>query len=161
MLTNQVAGTFSWAISKLPDPWVASTWREDGVCSSFSVTPKDSPATGVRISSTLVEQSTKRAITIDDLKLCLVNSDCKSTAPIDLPANVTTPLTLCTTSGFHGNFDGLVALASVQKPDGETILQHAKFSSFPAKLVGFTLILAGVFLAWLAKVWSRSRLERN
>lgn len=162
LLTNQAAGTFSWAIAKMPDPWVASSW--DGVCTPFTVTPKDSPATGVRIYSTLVEQSTKKAISIDKLKLYLVNDDVtgkRTLAPFDLPANVTSQLQICTTNGFHGNFHGLVTLASVQKPDGENILQNAQFSSFWAKLGGFLLILLGVLLAWLSKVWSRSRLERN
>lgn len=161
LLTNQVAGTFSWAISKMPDPWVASSWK--GVCTSFTVTPKDSPATGVRIYSTLVEQSTKKAISIDNLKLYLMSDDgvSKRVAPFDLPANVTSQLQICTTDGFHGNFHGLVTLASVQKPDGENILQNAQFSSFWAKLGGFLLILLGVLLAWVSKVWSRSRLERN
>jgi hypothetical protein len=162
LLTNQVAGTFAWGISKLPDPWVASSW--DGVCTPFTVTPKDSPATGVRIYSTLVEQSTKTAISTDKLKLYLVNdgdAGKRIPAPFDLPANVTSQLQICTTDGFHGNFHGLVTLAAVQKPDGESILQNAMFSSFWAKLGGFALIILGVYLAWLAKVWSRSRLERN
>ncbi len=162
LLTNQVAGTFAWGISKSPDPWVASSWN--GVCSRFTVTPKDSPATGVRIYSTLVEQSTKTAISTDSLKLYLVNDGDASKripAPFDLPANVTSQLQICTTDGFHGNFHGLVTLASVQKPDGESILQNAMFSSLPAKLGGLALIILGVFLAWVVKVWSRSRLERN
>jgi len=161
LLSNQTAN-FSWSISKPPDPWVSSTWSAGETCTSFSVTPRDSPATGVRISSGLVEQTTKEALTIDNLKVCFADSsDCKGTTPIDLPANITSQLKLCTTSGFHGDFHGPVTLASLQKPDGDVILQNANFSSFPAKLAGFLLILAGVFVAWLAKVWGRTRLERN
>ncbi len=157
VLTNQPAASFSWTISKLSDPWVVSSWA--GACTSFLVTPKDSPATSVSINSTLVEQSTKQAITIADLKVCLASTDCNG--PIDLPANVPSQLRLCTSDGFHGNFHGLVTLAALQKPDGEIILQNAQFSSFYAKLGGFILILLGVVIAWLSKVWSRSRLERN
>jgi hypothetical protein len=157
-LTNQPAGSFAWSISKLPDPWVASG---DRACTALSVTTKDAPATDVKVFSTLVEQSTKEAITLDNLRLCVRGSNCDAPQPITLPANVPTELQLCTTTAFHGNFHGAVILASRQKPDGDIILQNAQFSSFWAKLLGFILIFAGVLVAFWAKVWSRARLERD
>ncbi|HEU4871753.1 MAG TPA: hypothetical protein VFT44_01555 [Pyrinomonadaceae bacterium] len=158
-VTNQPAGNFSWSVSKPPDPWVVS--NADGGCTAFTVTTKDAPATDVKVFSTLVEQTTKEAITLDALRLCPVGSQCDGTQPLTIAANVPTSLQLCTTKGFHGKYDGTVVLASRQKPDGDTILQHAQFSSGTAKLIGFLLILLGVALAFVAKVWARARLERN
>lgn len=162
-LTNQPAGSFSWTVSKLPDPWVFSEGPTavNGACTAFFVTAKDSPATNVTVSSTLIEQSTKKAITLDSLRLCNNGSKCDGTQPITLQANVPTPLQLCTTKTFHGNFHGTVVLASREKPEGDTILQNAQFSSFLAKLFGFILILLGVVLAFVAKVWARARVERD
>ena len=159
-LTNQPPGNFSWSVSKLPDPWVSSD--SDRACTAFTVTTKDHPATEVNVFSTLVEQTTKEAITLNSLRLCPMGSNCDGTQqPITVAANVPTPLQLCTTKGFHGKFDGTVVLTSRQKPDGDTVLQHAQFSSTGAKLIGFLLILLGVFIAFAAKVWARARLDRN
>ena len=158
-VTNQPAGNFSWSISKPPDPWVASD--ADGACTAFTVTAKDAPATDVTVFSTLVEQTTKEAITLDSLRLCPTGSKCDGAQPITLAANVPTALHLCTTKAFHGKFDGTVVLASRQKPDGDVVLQHAQFSSGIAKLFGFLLILGGVLFAFVAKVWARTRLERD
>ena len=162
-LTNQPAGSFSWSVSKLPDPWVFSEGPTalDGACTAFTVTAKDSSATNVTVSSTLIEQSTKKAITLDSLRLCNSGNKCDGKQPITLQANVPTPLQLCTTETFHGTFHGAVVLASREKPDGDIILQNAQFSSFFAKLIGFGLILLGVAIAFVAKVWGRARLERD
>jgi|GEM_PF-3140713 len=161
-LTNQPAGNFSWSISKLPDPWVFSEGlTDDGACTAFSVTAKDASATNVIISSTLVEQSTKNAITLDSLRLCNSGKKCDGTEPITVQANVPTAFQLCTTKTFHGNFHGTLVLAAREKPDGDIILQNAQFSSFLAKTIGFVLILLGVALAFLAKVWARAKLERD
>jgi hypothetical protein len=158
-VTNQPAGTFSWSISKLPDPWVSS--NAGGACTAFTVTAKDASATDIKVYSTLIEQTTKQAITLQDLRLCPVGNKCDGTQPIDLAANVPTAFQLCTTKGFHGKFDGSVVLTSRQKPDGDVIVQHTQFSSDRAKVVGFLLILAGVVFAFVAKVWARARLERD
>jgi hypothetical protein len=161
-LTNQPLSAFTWAISKPPDPWVNSDWLPTAGCTAFTVTPKDSPATGLTISSAnLVEQVTKHAITVRDLRLCR-NEECSGdNAPIDLPPNRPTKVLLCTTRSFHGNYHGSVALASLQKPDGEAILQNIDLSSFLLKLLGVIAIGVGVYLAWWAKVWARARLERD
>ena len=167
VVTNQPAGSFAWSISKLPDPWVATTsgWgSDDNTCTGFTVTPKDSPATGLKLAaSTLTEQSTKESIPVTDLRLCSVNGDCaqSQTGPIDLPANTPSDLKLCTVHTLQGNFHGAVVLASLQKPDGDTILQNASFSSMIIKIVGLILILLGVGVAWLVKVFLRGRMDRD
>ena|SRR5271165_356265 len=165
VITN-TAASFSWIISKLPEPWVASSWMpwlpSSMVCNEFTVTPKDSPATNVILgASTLVEQNTKEGISVGKLSLCLVDDGCQAAQPINLSANMPSHLRICTTESFHGNFHGVVTLASVQKPDGDTFLQSASFSSFFAKCVGVVLLCAGIYLAWWAKVWARARLERD
>jgi len=162
-VTNQPAGSFSWSISKLPDPWVFSTGptADAGACTAFSVTAKDASATNVAVSSTLVEQSTKNGITLDNLRLCNSGKKCDGTEPITLQANVPTALQLCTTETFHGTYHGAIVLAAREKPDGDIILQNAQFSSFLAKLGGFVLILIGVAVAFVAKVWARAKLERD
>lgn len=160
VLSNQ-SSSFSWSVSKLPDPWVVSPWKPDSVCTTFAVTPRDAPATGVTINSNLVEQSTKTAITMDKFKLCVVGTDCESTQTIDLPANATSQLKLCTTESFHGNYRGVASLSARQKPDGEVILQNVQFSSLLAKALGFVVIWGGVYIAWLSKVWARARVERD
>jgi len=162
-VTNQPAGIFSWSVSKLPDPWVSSKglMGDDSACTAFTVTAKDASATNVTVSSTLVEQSTKKAITLDNLRLCNSGKKCNGTEPITLQANVPTALQLCTTKTFHGSYHGAIVLAAREKPDGDVILQNAQFSSFLAKLIGFVLILAGVAVAFVAKVWARAKLERD
>jgi hypothetical protein len=161
-VSNQAASAFSWAISKPPDPWASSEFPSGPGCTSFSVTPKDSVATDVKITAALVEGTTKGAITGDKLRLCTGKDPCKDDKPIELlPANVPTQLMLCTTKTFHGTFTGPVTLVAREKPEGEAILQKAEFSSFLAKLLGFILIVIGVAIAWLAKVYARARLERD
>ena len=161
-VSNVAASAFSWAISKPPDPWVSSEIPLGPGCTSFTVTPKDSVATNVRVSAALVEETTKAAITGDKLRLCTGREACKEDKPIELlPANSPTELMLCTTETFHGTFTGPVNLVAREKPEGEAILQKVQFSSFLAKLLGFILIVLGVAIAWLAKVYARARLERN
>jgi len=161
MLSNQATTTFAWTISKPPDPWVGSNIPWGPSCTSFFVTPKDSAATDVRVTAALVEQTTKRAITSAKLKLCKGRDQCKGDEKIELLANVPAELVLCTTETFYGTFTGSINLIAREKPDGEAILQKGHFSSFVAKCAGFVLILAGVFFAWVAKVYARARLERN
>jgi hypothetical protein len=163
VVTN-AAANFSWSISKLPEPWVASGLLPASTCNEFTVIPKDSPATSVALgASTFVEQSTKEAIGLGKLKLCLANdaNGCPPPQPINLAANVPTHLKICTTEGFHGNFHGVITLASMQKPDGDTILQSASFSTFLAKCAGLLILCVGICLAWWSKVWARARLERD
>jgi hypothetical protein len=162
-VTNQPAGNFSWSVSKLPDPWVFSTGptADGGACTAFSVTAKDASATNVNVSSSLVEQSTKDAITLDSLRLCNSGKKCDGTEPITLQANVPTALQLCTTETFHGTYHGAIVLAAREKPDGDIILQNAQFSSSLAKLGGLVLILIGVAFAFVVKVWARAKLERD
>jgi hypothetical protein len=152
----------AWSISKVPDPWVVSTWLPASRCTAFSVTTKDSQATHVRVYSTLVEQTTKQAITMGDLQLCRLGERCSGGQQLQpLNAKATTDLQICTRAAFHGTYHGAVVLASQEKPQGDTILQTAQFSSFAAKLAGCLLIFAGVYLAWWSKVWSRARIERD
>ena len=161
-VSNQAAAAFSWAISKPPDPWASSALPWGPGCTSFAVTAKDSVATDVKVTAALVEQTTKAAITGDKLKLCKgKTTTCNDGEPIELSANTPTDLTLCTTETFHGSFTGPVNLIAREKPEGEAILQKVQFSSLLAKSVGFIVILSGVFIAWLAKVYARARLERN
>ncbi len=170
VVTNQPVGSFAWSIQKPPDPWVGTSWfpfSSAGPCIGFTVTPKDSPATGVSIAgSTLVEQTTKVAIPVTVLRLCRgEDNDCaqqeSTRRPIDLPANTPSALKICSAEPHHGNFHGTVVLASLQKPDGDTILQSASFSTTFTKWVGFVLIALGVVLAWFVKVYLRGRLDRD
>jgi hypothetical protein len=161
VITNQPLSAFTWTISKPPDPWVYSDWLPSAGCTSFTVTPKDSIATGLTISSAnLVEQVTKHAITARDLHLCR-DEQCSGSDPIDLPPNVPTKLLLCATRSFHGNYHGSVAVDCLQKPDGEVILQNIDLSSFLLKLLGVVAIGVGVYLAWWSKIWARARFERD
>lgn len=160
-VSNQPLGSFAWTISKPPDPWVYSDWLPNAGCTSLIVTAKDSPATGLVISSAnLIEQTTKQAITARDLRLCR-DERCTAQGSIDLAANVPTPLLLCLARSFHGNYHGNVAVACLQKPDGEPILQNIDTSSFLLKSVGVLAIGLGVCLAWWGKIWARARLERD
>jgi len=68
-VSNQAASAFAWTMSKPPDPWVSSEFPYGPGCTSFSVTPKDSVATDVKVTAALVEQTTKAAITGDKLRL--------------------------------------------------------------------------------------------
>jgi hypothetical protein len=170
VVTNQPLGSFAWTVAKPPDPWVgtaATPFDTSGPCVTFGITAKDSPATGVAIvTSTLIEQTTKVAIPVEDLRLC--RADDNSCAqqntqqpPIDLQANTPTPLKLCSIKPLHGNYHGAVVLASLQKPDGDTILQSASFSTTFMKGIGFLIIALGVGLAWLVKVYLRGLLNRD
>jgi hypothetical protein len=161
VLTNAQSNS-SWSIGKISEPWVESSWRGEPSCIGFTVTPKDGPATNLVLgSSTLAEQNTKRAIGVDKLRICQIGHDCQSDAPINLPSNSPSRLLLCTTETLHGNFHGVLTLASTQRPDGDTILQSASFSSALAKVAGFLLLCVGVYAAWWTKVWARARLERD
>lgn len=160
-VSNQAASAFAWAISKPPDPWTSRDFSQGLNCTALSVTPKDSVATDVKVASTLVEQVTKAAITSDKLRLCKGKVPCQNDERIELPANSPADLMLCTTETFHGTYTGAVNLIAREKPEGEAILQKAQFSSFIAKLAGFIIILLGVFIAFLAKVYAKARLERD
>lgn len=160
-VTNQAATPFTWNIAKPPDPWASSLLPWGPSCTSFTVTPKDSVATAVQVTAALVEEVSKKAITSNKLWLCKGLEPCTGVEPIELPPNVPSQLSLCTTETFHGSFTGSINLIAREKPEGEIILQRGEFSSFAAKLVGFIVIVLGVFIAWLAKVYARARLERD
>lgn len=164
LLSNQPSTAFSWTISKPADPWIASSlwFASEAVCQTFVVTPKDSPATGVRIQSSTLA-AWKRSIGKDRLKLCLAGVPCQKNEILDLPANVPADLQICADHSLdtHGSFRGALSLAAIQKPDGEAILQAAQFSSLAAAVLGFLLIISGVVLAWFVKVYARARLDRD
>jgi hypothetical protein len=115
----------------------------------------------VAVHSTLVEQTTGQAINAEDLRLRFVSENGGTKGPVSLPPNQTSHLELCTGAQLHGKYKGNVFLVSAQKPEGESILTGAQFSSFSAKLLGSILILLGVFVAWWVKIWSRSRIDRD
>ena len=161
-LVTNAASNFAWSLSKPADPWVDSGWWSDQSCSQFTVTPKGSPATGLFLNSGMVEQNTKHTFADGHVFLCVAGDDaCNRNTPINLPANVPTPLRICVSKTFAGNFHGAVTLSSLQKPDGDTILQNASFSTIQFKCLGVLILCTGVALAWWSKIWARARLQRD
>jgi hypothetical protein len=134
-------------------------------CISVSVIPGDAPTTNLRIQqSSLIEQSTKRALGLDHLKLCrdANGSDCRG--GFDLaPHYPGPPLYFCVDDGFHGhgNYRGTVSLSTLEKPETQPVTLNIYSSSAGAKTFGFFLILAGVVAAWVTKVFASNRLTRD
>ena len=154
---------FTWSVSKLADPWVVSGWLPAGKhCLNLVINPS-APATHVGVlSSTLVEQNTKKPLPASKLLFCRGLNGCDTSQPADLPKGPN-DVSLCLAPDFltHGSFQGAVFLSAAEKPDGEQVLKGVQVSSAVMKLTGFMIILIGVWVAWASKVWARARLDRD
>lgn len=163
-LINQASGTSNWTVLPPPDPWVVTGWLPDDHCRAIGIIPGDSSATNLQLKqSTLVEQSTKRSLGLDAMKLC---SDLGEThcGAFDLgPHSAAAPLYLCISESFfnHGNYRGTLNLSAIEKPETQSVTLNIYASSFLAKLTGFFLILIGVILAWITKVYASNRVTRD
>jgi len=163
-LSNQATAASNWTILAPPDPWVMTGWVPSVYCTAMSVIPGDSPATDLQLKqSGLIEQSTKKPLGLDDLKLCS-DSTARHCGAFDLaPHSGAPPLYLCVTDQFHGhgNYRGALSLSAMEKPETQSVTLNIYSSSVCAKLLGFLLIVAGVFLAWVTKVYAGNRLTRD
>lgn len=163
-LSNQPTASSNWTLLSPPDPWVITGWRPGPHCAALSVITGDSPATELRLKqSSLIEQSTKRPLGLDVLKLCS-DSAAAQCGAFDLPAHSDTPpLYLCVAGRFHGhgNYRGAINLGSQEKPETQSLTLDIDSSSSEAKLVGFLLIVVGVIGAWVTKVYASNRLTRD
>jgi hypothetical protein len=165
-LSNQATAASNWTILPPPDPWVMSSWLPAPQCIAVSVIPGDAPATHLRIQqSTLMEQSSKKSLGLDHLKLCrdANGSDCPNEG-FDLPPHYPgPPLFFCVDDAFHGhgNYRGTVSLSALEKPETQALNLNIFSSSGGAKALGFFLILMGVVAAWLTKVYASNRLTRD
>jgi len=165
-LSNQASAASNWTVLPPPDPWVMTSWLPSTQCISVSVIPGDAPTTNLRIQqSSLIEQSTKRALGLDHLKLCrdANGSDCQSGGFDLAPHYAGPPLYFCVDDSFHGhgNYRGTVSLSALEKPETQAVTLNIYSSSAGAKTFGFLLILVGVVAAWVTKVFASNRLTRD
>jgi hypothetical protein len=163
-ITNQATAASNWTILPPPDPWVVTDWAPDVRCTAMSIIPGDSPATDLRLKqSGLIEQSTKKPLGLDAISLCS-DSGGSHCGAFDLaPHSGAAPLYLCVNDTFlgHGNYRGTLNLSAMEKPETQSVTLNIYVSSLLAKLVGFLVILVGVVLAWLTKVYASNRLTRD
>jgi hypothetical protein len=163
-LTNQTTAASNWTVLPPPDPWVVTGWVPYVHCTAIGIIPGDSPATDLQLKqSGLVEQSTKKPLGLDALRLCsdAAGSHCGA---FDLaPHSGAAPLYVCVSDKFsgHGNYRGALNVSAMEKPETQSVSLNIYVSSFCAKLAGFLVILAGVVLAWLTKVYASNRLTRD
>lgn len=165
-LSNQATAASNWTVLPPPDPWVMTSWLPRTQCVAVGIIPGDAPATSLRLQqSALVEQSTKKLLGLDHLKLCRdsAGADCGN-GTFDLPPHYAgPPFYFCVDEDFHGhgNFRGAVSLSALEKPETQAVTLDVYSSSFGAKLLGFFLILVGVVAAWVTKVFASNRLTRD
>ncbi len=165
-LSNQATAASNWTVLPPPDPWVMTSWRPRTKCVAVGIIPGDAPATSLRIQqSALVEQSTKKLLGLDHLKLCRDSKgiDCGNGGFDLAPHYAGPPLYFCVDDGFHGhgNYRGTVSLSALEKPETQPVTLDIYSSSGGAKALGFFLILVGVVAAWVTKVFATNRLTRD
>jgi hypothetical protein len=163
-LTNQASATSNWTVLAPPDPWVVTGWLPDDHCTAMSIIPGDSPATNFQLrQSGLIEQSTKRPLGLDAVKLCSDSGETHCGAFDLAPHSAAAPLYLCISESLfnHGNYRGTLSLSAIEKPETQGVTLNIYASSFLAKLAGFVLIVVGVILAWTTKVYASNRVTRD
>lgn len=165
-LSNQATAASNWTVLPLPDPWVLTNWWPRTQCVPVGLTTGDAPATSLTIhQAVLIEQSTKKLLASDHLKLCPdpQGANCGN-GTFDLaPHYAGPPLYFCVDEGFHGhgNYRGTVSLSALEKPETQAVSLNIYSSSFEAKVFGFLLILLGVVAAWVTKIFASNRLTRD
>jgi hypothetical protein len=165
-LSNQATAASNWTVLPLPDPWVLTNWWPRTQCVPVGLTTGDAPATSLTIrQAVLIEQSTKKLLGSDHLKLCPdpEGAQCGN-GTFDLaPHYAGPPLYFCVDEGFrgHGNYRGTVNLSALEKPETQAVSLNIYSSSFGAKVFGFLLILGGVVAAWVTKIFASNRLTRD
>lgn len=137
----------AWSALPIADPWVLSGFGTGQQCTSIAINAGSNGATGVSlVHSTLLEDTTKKPLTRDDLRIC--KDDCTASKPFDLPANTPVSVSLCVLNRTQpGVFKGNIYLAAAEKPETLTIPLDIQASLFWYKLIGCALLVAGVILA--------------
>jgi hypothetical protein len=146
----------AWSALPIADPWVLSGFGSGRQCTSLAISAGSDDTAGVNlIHSTLLEDTTKKPLTRDELRIC--KDDCSASAPFDLPANTPVSVTLCVLNPTRpGVFKGNIYLAAANRPDTLTVPLDIQASLFWYKLAGVVLLGMGVWLAVIVIPYMRA-----
>ena len=161
VLSNQPPSSLTWKITGLPAEWKLTGDR----CVSFRLGTNSPRVTGLTVSGTLVEGSTKSILGTADLDLTFKEKEKKEQRPLqselDQAASESpNSLLLCVKKDFSekGKFQGTVNIASHQKPEGDSVTLTVYQSA--CWFWGALLIGLGCVLALLVKIIAPARLQR-
>jgi hypothetical protein len=158
--------TSNWTLKPLPAP--ARAIGPQGVVALNVSVPGPVPATGLKAgSSEFIEQGSKRTLADGQLALCANPAPCtgdKMTlrppggqvwlAPRVDPASGAAPRL------WPGKYEGVVSLASEDKPAGEQANLTIYVTHWPWQVLGFLLIALGIAVAWYCTTLLRHWLAR-
>ena len=158
-LTNAPPAAFTWKVSGLPNEWNArGSW-----CLPLRLTASGPRATGILMTSTLVEQSTKAPMA-PRLYLATTQEDPVPATGGQLEAAVQrgAPVYLCANAATArpGKYQGAIAIGAAEKPDADSFTVTLYTTTWAAIFWGTALLAAGCGLAFVARVLVPARLQR-
>jgi len=157
LISNAAVPALSWKVSGLPGEFAV----QDGWCQPVRIAASGSHATGILLTSTLVEQSTKHPLTGFFLRVGGTRAD-----PVSLEAAVnesTRPIDLCldNRSLRPGKYQGLLNISAAEKPEGDPQSLTVYVTTWWAWIVGILLLTLGCIAAYLLRVLAPARIAQR
>ena len=157
-LSNTSPVSFGWTVQPPPAAWSLVY----GQPASIAIAVGPVPATDVTLASCgFVEQSTKKPLGCDRLKLCTTSSDTCTPLPT-LSSGVHSLFLRAEGAIDPGIYQGSFNVSAREIPQGSTLSPITLYStSLTYQIWGVVFLLIGVALAWFVTSFARTRIARD
>jgi hypothetical protein len=157
VFTNVALPPLNWSVKGLPAQWQA----KPGECLPLRVVASGARATGIVLTNTLVDQSTKRML--GQRLFVAVNDARADTRVLEVAINDRpSVVALCLESTpAPGKYEGLVNLSAAEKPEGDPATVAVFVTSWWARTRGGALLVLGSLLAYILRVRAPGSIARQ
>lgn len=156
--SNAAMPAMTWKVAGLPAEWSASgSW-----CIPLRIAVSGQRATGIQLTSTLVEQTTKKPMA-SRLYLTVDKQRADGEA-LEAAVNETQkPIALCAdgSDARPGKYQGSLNLSAAEKPEGDPVNVTLLTTTTQAIGLGIMVLALGCGLAYVLRVLAPARLLRN
>lgn len=156
--SNAAIPAMTWKVAGLPAEWSANgSW-----CIPLRIAVSGQRATGIRLTSTLVEQTTKKPMA-SRLYLAVDEQRADGEA-LETAVNETQkPIALCAdgSDASPGKYQGILNLSAAEKPEGDPVSVTLLTTTTRAIWLGIVALALGCGLAYVLRVLAPARLLRS
>jgi hypothetical protein len=160
-VASPAAPTISWSLKPIPAGNRRLDAGQEGIPISIAVSA-GAHLTGVRLMALdLIDQATRESLAKKAWRLCRTADDCKP--EVSSLMGGAHPLWVVPNVGDTippGKYEGMLTIASDDKPAGESINLTLNISSPLSRWLGFGVILAGIGIGFYVTTFLRRRVDR-
>jgi hypothetical protein len=156
-LTNVPAATLDWSVGDLPPKWALAGDR----CHAIRIAASGTRATGITVTSTLVEGSRNRLA--DGVFLSLDGTTEAAAQDLELAINDTgQKVFLCFRDTVApGDYTGTVTVSAAEKRDAAAVNMVVYATSTSARAIGALFLALGCLLAFFVRALLPTKVSRN